>query len=321
MTKNDTADRTKMSPQRHIKVELHIVQNFPPSCLNRDDTGMPKECLFGGVRRARISSQCLKYWMRRYFEETGREIGIRTKELRDELRKMMEQAMPEEKRARLDEVIEVFLSLYYSPMETQKRAKTSVLLFVGQAEMREAAKCINEVWDTLIQEADARKVDEAARDADKNAKGRPQNQKLSTAKLDKIANVSNTLGRAQHTIDIALFGRMMASKPGQNVDGSCQVAQAISTHRVHPELDYYTAVDDVVQRRLQEAQDFFAATSDLETNDEDTDEDMDDEGTDDIGLTKDENSATGLEENDDAEDATDGAPDASAGAGMLGLIG
>ncbi len=41
-------------------VELHILQSFPVSCLNRDDVGSPKSALFGGVRRARISSQSLK---------------------------------------------------------------------------------------------------------------------------------------------------------------------------------------------------------------------------------------------------------------------
>jgi len=41
-------------------IELHILQSFPVSCLNRDDVGSPKSALFGGARRARISSQCLK---------------------------------------------------------------------------------------------------------------------------------------------------------------------------------------------------------------------------------------------------------------------
>ena len=41
-------------------IELHILQSFPVSCLNRDDVGSPKSALFGGIRRARISSQCLK---------------------------------------------------------------------------------------------------------------------------------------------------------------------------------------------------------------------------------------------------------------------
>ena len=41
-------------------IELHMLQNFPPSNLNRDDIGQPKDCEFGGYRRARISSQCIK---------------------------------------------------------------------------------------------------------------------------------------------------------------------------------------------------------------------------------------------------------------------
>ena len=40
-------------------IEIHMIQNHGPSNLNRDDLGAPKTCLFGGVTRARISSQCL----------------------------------------------------------------------------------------------------------------------------------------------------------------------------------------------------------------------------------------------------------------------
>lgn len=53
-------------------IELHMIQNFVPSNLNRDDTGSPKDCEFGGHRRARISSQCLKRSIRTHpiFAET-----------------------------------------------------------------------------------------------------------------------------------------------------------------------------------------------------------------------------------------------------------
>ena len=46
-------------------IELHILQSFPVSCLNRDDVGAPKTAIFGGVTRARISSQCPKRAIRR----------------------------------------------------------------------------------------------------------------------------------------------------------------------------------------------------------------------------------------------------------------
>ena len=52
-------------------IEVHMLQNHAPSNLNRDDTGSPKEAIFGGYRRARISSQCLKRSIRRsdFFED------------------------------------------------------------------------------------------------------------------------------------------------------------------------------------------------------------------------------------------------------------
>ena len=50
-------------------IELHIIQNFAPSNLNRSDTGSPKDCEFGGVRRARVSSQCFKRAMRDFLQK------------------------------------------------------------------------------------------------------------------------------------------------------------------------------------------------------------------------------------------------------------
>ena len=46
------------------------------------------------------------------------------------------------------------------------------------------------------------------------------------------------------SLDLALFGRMVADDPELNVEASSQVAHAISTHEVVPEFDFFTAVDD-----------------------------------------------------------------------------
>ena len=52
--------------------------------------------------------------------------------------------------------------------------------------------------------------------------------------------------RKQHTAaDIALFGRMLASSPAFNTEAACQVAHAISVHKVTVEDDFFTAVDDL----------------------------------------------------------------------------
>src|SRR5512136_3112896 len=67
-------------------IQFHILQNYAPSNLNRDDTGSPKDAIFGGYRRGRISSQCLKRSIRKSeafaeaFKISGL-LGIRTKQL------------------------------------------------------------------------------------------------------------------------------------------------------------------------------------------------------------------------------------------------
>ena len=56
---------------------------MPPSNINRDDTGSPKTAQYGGVRRARVSSQSWKRAIREYFNDNSKEsnIGIRTKDI------------------------------------------------------------------------------------------------------------------------------------------------------------------------------------------------------------------------------------------------
>jgi len=51
--------------------------------------------------------------------------------------------------------------------------------------------------------------------------------------------------KGKNSVDLALFGRMVADVSDLNVDASCQVAHALSTHGVEFEYDYFTAVDDV----------------------------------------------------------------------------
>src|SRR6516164_8901541 len=66
-------------------VELHLLQSFPPSCVNRDGNNSPKDCTFGDARRARISSQCLKRAIRQadsFAETLGEAIADRSKQMR-----------------------------------------------------------------------------------------------------------------------------------------------------------------------------------------------------------------------------------------------
>lgn len=198
-----------------IKIELHLIQNFAPSNLNRDDTGQPKSATFGGFRRARFSSQCSKRSTRQLWRTEGTSsVGERTKLLKNELSTHLK------KEGRTDEqvgkALGTFLAQFYSKMDGDK---TAVLLFVSKDEVAEARRLVERHWSTL-------------------SEGNPLN--VSDAKEAGIA-----LDKAKLSADIALFGRMLAEQPGRNTDGACQVAHPISTHKVDMEMDFYTAVDDL----------------------------------------------------------------------------
>ena len=70
-----------MHNNERIYVDVHVLQTVPPSCVNRDDTGSPKTAVYGGVTRARVSSQAWKHAMRLKFREmlSAGDVGQRTK--------------------------------------------------------------------------------------------------------------------------------------------------------------------------------------------------------------------------------------------------
>ncbi len=67
------------TPFRNTRIEFHILQSFPVTCLNRDDVGAPKSAIVGGVSRARVSSQCWKRQVRLALPDFGIRLGVRSK--------------------------------------------------------------------------------------------------------------------------------------------------------------------------------------------------------------------------------------------------
>jgi CRISPR system Cascade subunit CasC len=119
-----------------MKIECHILQNFAPSCLNRDDTNTPKECEFGGVRRARISSQSFKRAIREHFRATNSvSVGERTKALKGVLADKVQGADPK--------AIETVLAAL-AKMDTKRGEESSVLIFVGPEEIDALVQCVRE---------------------------------------------------------------------------------------------------------------------------------------------------------------------------------
>lgn len=220
-------------------VEIHALQNFAPSNLNRDDTGAPKDALFGGTRRARVSSQCLKRAVRQYFSGlveqnalAADDVAFRTKRVLDALIK----SLVGKGRGESESSDKVRLALAAMELSVKDDGKSEYLLFLGQRELADIAAIIHEKWDSIVAAeaapAEGKKAGKAKKQAAQSAD--PELKKA----LDKVFNGGKAL-------DLALFGRMLADMPEKNQYAACQVAHAISTHAVEREFDFYTAVDDL----------------------------------------------------------------------------
>lgn len=189
-------------------LDFHVIQSVPPSCLNRDDTGSPKTAFYGGVRRARVSSQSWKRAMRMMFNEQldTSELSYRTVKIFDLIADTIIRKAPEYSKEKALKIAKEVLEKA-KILDKKKDYSTDALFFIS-------AKQVENLADIALGE----NIDE------KEVK-----QSLITG----------------NGIDLSLFGRMVATNPELNCDASAQVAHAISTHKVENEYDYFTAIDDL----------------------------------------------------------------------------
>ena len=209
-----------------VFVDIHVLQTLPPSNPNRDDTGAPKSATFGGVQRMRISSQAIKRATRQDFEgkiDDGN-YGVRTKKIVELVARTITEKRPDLE-AESIELAEMGLKAIGFKLTEPRGDKSDKELKEAGFLVFLSAKQIEHVADALI--SVAREDDPVA--AFKELKPR-------------------SLVDTNHSIDIALFGRMVAEPNALNVDATCQVAHAIGVGAVEHEYDYYTAVDDEKKR-------------------------------------------------------------------------
>ncbi|GAA5533409.1 type I-E CRISPR-associated protein Cas7/Cse4/CasC [Deinococcus aluminii] len=216
-------------------LELHYLQNFAPSNLNRDDTGSPKDAFFGGTRRLRISSQSFKRAMRQDFGARqilkAEELGQRTKRAHEAIAELLAGEGRTEEQCRA--AAELALGGLGLPV---KDGKNQYLLFLGRDELGRVADIINANWAEFSAAAPA------ADEGDGKKKKASKKAALSGDLGKQLAGALN----GSKAVDVALFGRMLADLPDKNADAAAQVAHAISTHALRErQYDFYTAVDDL----------------------------------------------------------------------------
>lgn len=220
--------------------EFHLLQNHAPSNLNRDDTNSPKDCYFGGVKRARISSQCLKRSIR-ISESFGRGLKEATVPLGQRTRKLPVLVAEKVTEYLLDAGVEPTLARELGEISKKKasgfgtesgkeneEARTAQTMFLTTADVDAVAGVI---------------ATKALELAQKDPRKAPAEFAKVTAK--ELQDTKELRKWRPITVDIALFGRMVTSPAFQDVEASMQVAHALSTHQVEMEFDYFTAVDDL----------------------------------------------------------------------------
>lgn len=190
----------------NLFLDIHVIQAVPPANINRDDTGSPKTAQYGGVTRARVSSQSWKKAMRDYFNANGTDsnVGIRSLEI---VKYLADNIQEKDSTIKNEDALKLANDTLNNAKISTKDNRLKALFFLGTAQVEKLAQ--------------------AAIDGVKDKKA------LQEILVDNPA------------VDIALFGRMVADDPSLNEDASAQVAHAISTHAVQTEFDFFTATDDL----------------------------------------------------------------------------
>lgn len=194
-----------LNPFKNTRIEFHILQSFPVTCLNRDDVGAPKTAMIGGSTRARVSSQCWKRSVRLALHDLGIRLGIRTKKIANSIQEIcFELGAIEEQAKQCSELIAASLS-------------KDTLCFISPAEIKLFAEF-----------AQSKNFDQS---------------QINPKEVLKLAK--KTFNYQLDGLDIALFGRMVAQADELNIEGAASFSHAISTHKISNEVDFFTALDDL----------------------------------------------------------------------------
>jgi CRISPR system Cascade subunit CasC len=202
-------------------IELHILQSFPVSCLNRDDVGAPKTATFGGANRARVSSQCLKRAIREQAKEMSPEqfAGQRSRLIIEPLAQgLRTHGAPEPRAIEIAKKVGNCLAKTDEVAAKKDQLKVKTLMFLSPLEIDAIAKALADI-------------------VAKDPKAKDKEFEKAVAKACKSAALKDAA-------DIAIFGRMVASDPSLTLEGAGLFSHALSTHKASNDIDFFSAVED-----------------------------------------------------------------------------
>ncbi len=217
-------------------LQIHTLHSYPAALLNRDDSGLAKRMPFGGAVRTRISSQCLKrHWRVAQDEFALKNIAGSTSAIRSRntVERRVMQPLRDGGQVAEDVLAAVGTAFnvgVYGGRGTSETGRQPLLLGLPEVEhlhQRAAAICAEH-------SNDAKAAGDAA-------------TALFTARRGEGNNFRALLDSARLPAGLegALFGRMVTSDPGANIDAAVHVAHALTVHEEESESDYFSVVDDL----------------------------------------------------------------------------
>ncbi len=213
-------------------IELHILQSFPVTCLNRDDVGAPKSAVFGGVQRARVSSQSWKRAIRTMAKEYAPDFfaGQRTRYVVKALESLFSAKVADAVKAH---ALAEATADAVGKLDNPKEGNVKTLLFFSPQELDAVVEAVLglDISDELMQTAHG----------DDKKKAEKAQKELSALTKKAAKSLSSSVKDAA---DIAIFGRMVADDHTLTLEGAGLFSHALSTHAVSNELDFFSAVDD-----------------------------------------------------------------------------
>lgn len=253
-------------------MELHILQSVPVACLNRDDLNSPKTAVFGGVQRARVSSQS---WKRAIREMANKELDNSGQFKGERSRLFIEKIYSELKK--LGESVETANALalcaghYLAKLDPKQTGKVKTLVFLSPLEYEIFANVLFSLKDddkqklveaiTLVDKEKLAQDEANDEDVDEKetVKKKKDEKKLTAKQFGKLVakilktpiekafkgDKKKTKSLPKDAADIALFGRMVANDPSLTVEAASMFSHALSTHKVDNEIDFFAAVDDL----------------------------------------------------------------------------
>ena len=224
-------------------LQIHTLHSYPAALLNRDDSGLAKRMPFGDAVRTRISSQCLKRHWRVAEDEhaihaiDGAETALRSRNIVE--RKVV--GPLREDGGYSEEVLTAVETAFnvgvYGSGGATERGRQPLLLGLPEVEhlhQRAAAICADNPNDAKAAGDAATALFNARRGEGNNFRALLENARLPAG------------------LEGALFGRMVTSDPGANIEAAVHVAHAFTVHREESESDYFSVVDDL-QREDEDA--------------------------------------------------------------------